>query len=202
VGKKPTVEEGPDGATPLDESERDGLIPPTVSTRGELNEWEALNIQRAYRWLGRRRRIDVLDVEFQRELHRQMFGETWTWAGEFRTTTKTISPYAAWQVPELMANLVADSRAQYEASDASATSLDDIAVRFHHRLTRIHPWPNGNGRHARLATDLLLEQSGRPAFTWREELTASGEARAQYIEALEAADGGDLRLLRAFCRDA
>jgi fido (protein-threonine AMPylation protein) len=30
---------------------------------------------------------------------------------------------------------------------------DAIAVRFHHRLIQIHPFPNGNGRHSRLMAD-------------------------------------------------
>jgi fido (protein-threonine AMPylation protein) len=33
----------------------------------------------------------------------------------------------------------------------------DMAVRFHHGLVQIHPFPNGNGRHTRLMADLLLE---------------------------------------------
>lgn len=44
---------------------------------------------------------------------------------------------------------------------ASIYPPDEIAARFHHRLTRIHPFPNAKGRHARLATDLLLVSLGR-----------------------------------------
>jgi Fic family protein len=80
--------------------------------------------------------------------------------------------------------------------------LDDIVMRFHYELVRIHPWPNGNGRHARLAADVLLEAWGRPPFTWGSagDLVAPGEVRAAYIAALRRADGGDFTPLRAFVR--
>ena len=45
-------------------------------------------------------------------------------------------------------------------------SPDEITVRFHHRLVAIHPFPNGNGRHARLIADVLVTKLGRPAFSW------------------------------------
>jgi fido (protein-threonine AMPylation protein) len=38
---------------------------------------------------------------------------------------------------------------------------DEIAVRFHHKLVAIYPFPNGNGRWSRLAADLLALQLGR-----------------------------------------
>ncbi len=188
--------------TPLDDEEFDGLIPSHLATKAELNQWEGLNIAQAHAWLSRRRSIDVLSVDFLRELHRQMFGETWTWAGESRRSNKNISRYDWTQVPVLLRELVENTRAQYDASDKTPEALDEIATRFHHQLVRIHPWPNGNGRHSRLATDLLLEQSGRPAFTWgsRADLTRAGGPRTNYIAALRRADDGDLRPLREFVR--
>ena len=43
---------------------------------------------------------------------------------------------------------------------------DEIAVRFHHRLVQIHPFANGNGRHARLMADLLVIELGAERFSW------------------------------------
>jgi Fic-DOC domain mobile mystery protein B len=191
-----------DANTPLDEEEYDGLIPTHLSTRGELNQWEALNIAQAQKWLSQRRPGDVLSVDFLRELHRQMFGETWRWAGQFRRSDKNNSPYAWTQVPVLLRELIENTRAHYEASDKTPATIDEIATRFHHQLVRIHPWPNGNGRHARLATDLLLEQWGRPAFAWGSgaDLTKANGPRTNYIEALRRADAGDLRPLLEFVR--
>ncbi len=101
-----------------------------------------------------------------------------------------------------MHELVENTLARYAASRKTNGEWDDIAMRFHYELVRIHPWPNGNGRHARLAADLLLERWGHPAFTWGSaaDLAAAGAARTAYIAALRRADGGDFTLLRGFVR--
>lgn len=191
----------PDGATPIDPDEAEGLIPADLVSQRELNEWEARNIREAARWLSAARGFDPLAVHDLRELHRRMFDQTWRWAGAFRKSDKSVTPHHWTQLPVLMRNLGADTRAQLDASDRSPASLDDIAARFHHTLVRIHPWPNGNGRHARLATDVLLERNGRPSFTWGSaNLVADGEARTRYIAALRAADRGDFSPLTAFVR--
>ena len=96
------------------------------------------------------------------------------------------------------ARLLEDSKAWIEFGTWPA---DEIAVRFHHRLVRIHPFLNGNGRHARLMADLLVMRLGRERFSWgRESLRDPGAARARYIEALRAADNHDIALLLAFSR--
>lgn len=194
---------GPDpleAGTPLDPDESEGLIPTHVETRTELNQWEALNIARAQAEFTGHKQFD-LSVESLHRLHRAMFGATWKWAGEYRKSDKNISPYHWTQVSALMHELVLDTRAQYDASDQTPSALDDIALRFHHRLVQIHPWPNGNGRHARLATDLLLASWRRPAFTWgNADPGRAAEARSRYIAALRAADDLDFRLLREFVR--
>ena len=78
---------------------------------------------------------------------------------------------------------------------------DEIAARFHHRLVWIHPFPNGNGRHARTAADLLLVAMGKPRFTWgRENLVDAGQTRQAYVDALRAADAHDYGPLLAFVR--
>lgn len=189
------------GATPVDPDEAHALVPGHLQTQAQLNQWEALNIARASRWASRRRGENWLSTSALKELHRRMFGETWRWAGTYRTSDKNISPYRWTQVPELMENLVANTRTRYESSDKSPEELDDIALRFHHELVHIHPWPNGNGRHARLATDLLLRSWGRPPFTWGERAKLSDtELRARHITALQHAGAGDYSLLRRFVR--
>ena len=72
----------------------------------------------------------------------------------------------------------------------------------HAELVLIHPWPNGNGRHAREATDLLLRRWRRPAFSWGAASKHAGgqEARQEYLRALRAADAGDLEPLMRFVR--
>jgi len=191
-----------DAHTPLTDDERAGLIPQHLATRSELNQWEGANIARSYLWLARRRRRDVLSVEFLQTLHRRMFDQTWQWAGTFRRSENPISPYAWHAVPVMLRELVDNTRARYNSSDKSAPALDDIALRFHHELVRIHPWPNGNGRHARLAAELLAVQWGQPPFTWGggADLIDKGDTRVRYIDALRSADRGDYSSLRAFAR--
>ncbi len=194
-------ERGDPGNTPLEDDERDGLLPGHILTRAELNQWEALNIAQVQDWLVHRRRSEVLDVPFLQQLHRRMFGDTWKWAGTFRRSDKNVSPYPWTAVPQLMLDLVDNIAEQHERSARTPEALDDLAMRFHHQMVHIHPWPNGNGRHARLATDLLLRQWQRPPFSWGgSDLKAVGGARSAYISALRAADAGDFTLLRAFAR--
>ena len=185
----------PPGATPLDPDEIAGLIPSGVSAQEQLNLWESENILAAEAWVAGLRRLDVLDERFLRELHRRMFDRTWRWAGIFRKSGKNIGI-----APELIApairDLVEDVRAQIEAK---AMPIAEIAARFHHRLTRIHPFANGNGRHARMMTDLLLRQHGAVPFTWGQgDLVHAGELRSAYIAALRAADAHDYAPLFAF----
>ncbi len=195
-------EQQSDGGTPLNDDETEGLIPANVRTKSERNAWEALNIARAQELAFSRNATDPLSVDALKELHRQMFGETWNWAGTFRRSDQNLSPYNWSQVPALVQDLVRDTRAQYEASLKTPAALDEIAMRFHHRLVYIHPWPNGNGRHARLAADLLLQYWGQPLFSWgsNPDLISQGTARTRYLVALRAADNGDFGLLREFVR--
>lgn len=184
------------GATPLDADELASLIPGHIITQGELNEWEQLNIVQGDTW-ARKQRKDILDEGFLRRLHQQMFGQTWRWAGTFRKSDKNIG--VDWlRIGVELKNLLDDVRYQVEHSSLSP---DEIAVRFHHRLVAIHPFPNGNGRHARLMADLLADRLGRPRFTWGSaSLVDANETRQRYITALQAADARDMAPLLAFAR--
>ena len=190
-----------DGNTPLDEDELEGLIPSHLMTRADLNQWEVTNIERAFMRLAART-PDMLDPANLQELHRRMFDETWEWAGAFRKSDKTISPFHWTEVPRLVDDLVANTRLQCERSSKTPEELDEIAMRFHHALVQIHPWPNGNGRHGRLATDLLLRDLGRPPFSWGGGVDSvpRGDLRGRYISALKAADAGEFDGLARFIR--
>jgi Fic-DOC domain mobile mystery protein B len=185
-----------DGQTPLSEEEREGLIPSYITLRAELNEAEQANILEAEEWAFKRAR-NVLDIDFLNELHKHMFGRVWTWAGTSRKTGKNIGVDAC-RIRTDLQELINDCTYWIENG---AYEPDEIAARFHHRLVCIHPYPNGNGRHARLATDLLLRTLDQPRFTWgSQNLTDPGQTRTLYIEALRAADNHDYGLLLAFAR--
>jgi Fic-DOC domain mobile mystery protein B len=189
-------DEPDDTATPLTESEKRELIPTHIAYRSELNAAEQENIADGQEW-GLRRRRDIRDERFLKELHRHMFGNVWRWAGEYRTSERNIG-IDHWQIPVELRVLLDDAKLWI---DKKVYPPDEIAVRVHHRLTLIHPFPNGNGRHARLAADLLVRQLGGERFSWgRGSLRAAGELRKRYVDALHAADGHDLGPLLAFAR--
>ncbi len=188
----------PEGATPIDEDEKQGLLIDHISTREELNEWEQRNITDAYSWLDRTRRKDFLSEEFIRKLHEEMLGKVWAWAGEYRRTDKNIG--VDWtQISVRFRELLNDVRYWI---DNETYSPDEIATRFHHRLVQIHLFPNGNGRHARVMTDVLLEKVlKRESFSWGSgNLIEEGDVRATYIQALRSADGHDYQPLIDFVR--
>lgn len=194
--------DAPEGATPLDPDESEGLIPDHVTTRQELNELEEANVQIGLEWglkaaVFRRRPVDVLTEDFLYELHERMFDAVWEWAGQRRGTNKNIGIDKI-EIPPQVRNLIEDARVWRKES---VYPPDELAVRFHHRLVWIHPFPNGNGRHARLMADLLVQQAGRPAFSWgRENLTTTSALRARYIGALRQADEGNIQPLLEFAR--
>jgi Fic-DOC domain mobile mystery protein B len=187
----------PPGATPLDPDEAEGLIPKHVTTQGQLNEWELRNILDGERWAFRRKHKDLLSSEFVRRLHKRMFGETWRWAGTYRTTGKNIGVDSA-QIAPMLRDLCADAVAQLEHR---SYPLDELAARFHHRLVWIHPFPNGNGRFSRTMGDLLLVANGATRFTWGAgDLFSENETRQRYLDALRAADAKDFGPLLSFVR--
>jgi Fic-DOC domain mobile mystery protein B len=127
-----------------------------------------------------------------------MLGDVWSWAGSYRLRELNIGIDPS-EVPIAVRNLVDD--AKYWFATDSELDVDTAAVNFHAKLVAIHPFPNGNGRHSRLMTDLLLRAVGAPPFSWgSRNLAAAGDARARYIAALRLADGGDYTGLLEFVR--
>ena len=182
------------GATPIDDLS--GLIPSHITTRQQLNEWEAANILQAVKkYLTKRKGLEI-SLEWLKEVHQIMFGETWEWAGVFRT--KPVRPGIDWHnIPEQMKLLVDDLK--YWQEGKSGLSLFSQGVRLHHRLVKIHPFVNGNGRHARLVSDIFLFSNNQQLPIWpNEELIVTSGIREQYVAALQSADKGDIRPLEEF----
>jgi len=190
----------PDDTTPLAPEERKGLRQSWITHRADLNEAEQANIVDGAAWARRRRghrADDLLTDRFCRALHEHMFGEVWRWAGSYRQSERNIG-IEAWRVPEALGHLFGDLR--YWIAHETFPP-DEIAIQLHHRLVAIHPFPNGNGRHARLMADLLIERLGREPFSWAGgSLAGTGELRARQIAALRAADAHDMGPLLVFAR--
>ncbi|RMB09046.1 mobile mystery protein B [Eilatimonas milleporae] len=180
----------PEGATPLDPDEMEGLKFRHITTRGELDHLEQANIQDGIAWLSRSREKDILTEVFVCKLHERLFGEVWNWAGSFRRTGKNIGVDPITISVELRI-LLDDMR--YWVEHGTYPELE-AAIRFHHRLVFIHPFPNGNGRHARIMADAVLQKIyGKALIDWAggHDLQAMNERRKDYIAALRAADRSD-----------
>jgi Fic-DOC domain mobile mystery protein B len=187
-----------DGNTELMPEEKLALIP-SLSSRAELNAFERENIHAARIWAMRPRnltRSDLLTDTFSRELHKRMFNQVWRWAGRYRNTEKNLG-WEVSRITEGVRNAFDDARAWIEFSTYPA---DEAAVRLHHRLVLIHPWPNGNGRHSRLIADVMMAAHNNRPLTWGSSgnLVATGELRKHYIAAIQRADAGDFAPLLAF----
>jgi Fic-DOC domain mobile mystery protein B len=185
-----------DAGTGLTEEEREALIPSYITLRHELNEAEQANILEAEQWAFARKR-DVLDEKFLNNLHKRMYGNIWRWAGQYRTSGKNIG-VDAYRIATELRQLLDDCHHWIESNTYEP---DEIVARFHHKLVWIHLYANGNGRHARLAADLLLKSMGRKRFSWGStNLVDAGRTRKRYIGALQAADKHDIGPLLEFVR--
>jgi Fic-DOC domain mobile mystery protein B len=189
----------PSDATPLDPALRSDLIQTWVTTRADLNEAEQENIVKGAAWARRHRggADALLKEDFSKSLHKQMFGEVWKWAGKYRQHALNIgipSHLVAVEMPMMFDD------ARYWV-DNKTFLPDEIAVRLHHRLTQIHGFPNGNGRHARMMADLLIGKIGGEPFTWGcGVIRDAGALRATYVQALKAADNHEIEPILAFAR--
>lgn len=188
-----------DGQTPLDPDEALGLKLSFVTTRGDLNAAEGSNIARGMTWAERQLRSDVKVATdaFLRKLHRNLFGQVWEWAGTYRKTERNIG------VDPMRISI--DLRQLFDDVDAwiafDTYTVDEQAVRLHHRLTWIHPFPNGNGRTSRAMADLYLISRSAQPFSWGANTGLPNSAiRERYLEGVRKADGHDLAPLMAFVR--
>lgn len=189
-----------EGQTPLDEDEKEGLLIKSITTRGELDEFEQLNIEKAIQWtIGKKWKPEyILSEVFVKELHKRMFNEVWSWAGDYRKTNKNIG-VDKYQIGISLKQLLDDSLYWLENK---TYSNEEFAIRFKHRIVRIHCFPNGNGRHSRLIADIIISQIfGKQIFTWNStNLNKKGETRSNYLTAIRQADSGDINPLINFAK--
>jgi Fic-DOC domain mobile mystery protein B len=190
-----------DGQTPLDEEEKEGLKIKSISTQGELDEFEQLNIEKAIEWTihTKLKPERILTEKFIKDLHKKMYGDVWKWAGEFRKTNKNIG--INWtQIGLELKNLIDDTKYWIENKTFSP---EEIAIRFKHRIVAIHCFPNGNGRHSRIIADIVIESIfGKDIFSWnKSNMVKADETRKVYIKALKEADNGNINALIKFAKN-
>lgn len=189
--------EADDNSTPLTAEEKDGLKLKWITLRSELNEAEARNIAQAQVWLMSNKNKEFCSDTFLRELHKKMFGDVWKWAGTYRNSERNIG-VAPYQIPIKLMQLFDDVKFWIENKTYSNR---EIAVRLHHKLVQIHPFPNGNGRVSRLMADLVLEKlEGTKLYWGNTNLVNVSNVRNSYIAALRRADAGDYTGLLEFTK--
>lgn len=187
-----------DGQTPIDEEEKEGLLIETISTKGELDEFEQLNIEEALQWIfGKKfKPQQVFTEKFICDLHKRMYGNVWAWAGTFRKTEKNIG-VKSYLIPMQLKELCDDTLFWIENK---TDSPEEIAIHFKHRLVSIHCFPNGNGRHSRLMADIIIEKLfGKEPFSWgAANLSKDNDTRKAYLKAVKQADNNDYQPLLDF----
>ncbi|WP_163410702.1 mobile mystery protein B [Flavobacterium ajazii] len=189
-----------DGQTPLSEEEKEGLLIKTITTHGELDEHEQLNIEKAIEWTMRLKikKEKILTEDFIKNLHKKMFNKVWLWAGEFRRSEKNIG--VKWIMIGIELRQLLDDTVYWIENNTYPP--DEIAIRFKHRLVNIHCFPNGNGRHSRIMADIIIELIFRKdIFTWNHSnMVKANETRAEYIKSIREADNGNINPLINFAR--
>lgn len=188
----------PDGATPIDDIS--GLKLSWVKTQAQLNRVEAENISYAIeKYLLKSVSLPIkwFDISNLKKIHKEMFSNVWDWAGTFRTTQTNfgISPY---QIQNALKDLCDDIF--YWNSKGSEMTFLEQAVRIHHRLVFIHPFPNGNGRFSRMVADRYLKAMKCAFPIWPQEIQSQSDVRKEYIFSLKKADIGDYSLLIDFIK--
>lgn len=189
-----------DGQTPLSEEEKTGLLIESITTHGELDEFEQMNIEKAVEWslTNRFKKEKIVTEEFVKELHKRMFGEVWDWAGKYRRSEKNLG---------VKFHLIGTSLKQLNDDcffwiENHSFSEEEIAIRYKHKIVNIHCFANGNGRHSRLMADIIVSHLfNKNIFSWsRSGLVKKGLERRNYLNAIRSADNGNIVPLMDFAR--
>lgn len=176
------------GETPIDPSE---LKIKSIKTRDDLLPYEAKNIRKAtVKSLSARpgSGLAPFDVGWLLQLHQEMFGDVWQWAGQQRTEDLTLG--IPWQnVGEAVAEL-ADTVQAFHKDESQCL---EQSVMIHHKAVFIHPFKNGNGRWSRMLANFWLRQQGQPVIEWPNVDLGKRESpiRSEHIEVIKAADDFD-----------
>jgi Fic-DOC domain mobile mystery protein B len=189
-----------EGQTPLNEEEMEGLLIKTITTHGELDEFEQMNIEKAIEWtLTKKFKMKgIISEDFVKELHKRMFGDVWEWAGRFRMSEKNLG---------IKYHLIGTSLKQLNDDcmfwiNNGTYGEEEIAIRYKHQIVNIHCFANGNGRHSRLMADVIIHHVfKKDVFTWSgSNLVKTGEERTSYLKAIREADKANIQPLINFAK--
>lgn len=173
-----------DGQTPLDEEMRFDLKLKHVQDMTELYELESENIAEGIVWCQSTRK-DHLEYPTWLELHKQMLGNIWKFAGQIRKSELAnadfLLPYDV--RPAL---LVLEKDLKYWLEHKTYSPKELMAI-FHERLLTIHPFRDGNGRWSRVLTEFICRKEGFEVPNWGTHINDDEVKRTTYIHAIKKA---------------
>lgn len=172
-----------DGQTPLPSELQSGLKFKHIQNMGELDEYEEKNIAEGLAWLESCNE-EYGTYNFWRKLHKKLFGDVWTWAGEIRDH-ELANPYfyKPHQIWPSFKKLEDDLKYWL---DKKEIPFQEIAARFHEKIETIHPFANGNGRFGRILVEYFCRKENEQIPTWGAVFKNDPKMRRQrYIEALD-----------------
>jgi Fic-DOC domain mobile mystery protein B len=179
------------GESPVDPS---GLRLKGITSRRQLNDYEAENVRKAtVKYLARRPTWSMarFDLPWARKLHKEMFGDVWKWAGNFRTCNLNIG--VPWEHVEASLETLLGNLALWAQGEMG---LIEQAGMLHHKAVSIHPFQNGNGRWSRLLANIWLKIHRASPTAWPEQTIGSKSAiRDEYLAAIRSADRGEYEAL-------
>ena len=183
------------GTTPLDDIS--GLKKTYIRTREQLFEAEFENISNAiFKYLSQKpsKRTAPYNLLWIKNLHKEMFGDVWCWAGEIRKTEKNIGLKMPLHQIEVELQKMLDALFVWKEG---GMDIIEQAAMLHHKAVQIHPFENGNGRWARLLANIWLKLHDAPVTLWPVSEMSSGTSfiRDDYLNAIKAADNYDYKLL-------
>lgn len=180
------------GQTPIDDIS--GLRDHTIRTQAALNGAEAENIRKVVlKYLIDRpaRRAAPFDLPWLKQLHAEMFGDVWTWAGIVRKNDLNLGS-RPFRIETDLQTLLDDLKAW---SGGGMPFLEQ-SVRLHHGAVRIHPFQNGNGRWSRMVGNIWLRIHGQSIVEWPEQVIGgASQVREEYLRAVRMADQHDFKCL-------
>ena len=177
---------GKDDDTPFDGS---GLKIKSIKMRRQLNEAEfesILRVTEKYLLSKPSHKLAPFTFGWLLDLHREMLGSIWSWAGEIRTTQKNIGVGPNIVTAELGVIAIESEKRHSETGELVIAT----AAEFHHRAVWVHPFEDGNGRWARLLANIWLMQHDQPVTIWPSTDLRDTESpiRGEYIAAMKQAD--------------
>ena len=123
------------------------------------------------------------------EIHKESFGWIFPdWAGKYRSARVEFSEkeaVAPHRIPERLEHLELTGSSYLD-------NVVELLSWFQHRFVFIHPFPDYNGRIARMLTILILLKLNLPPVEIKAD---TGNDRKKYLEAMYAADEGNYQKL-------